>query len=372
MRKRILLLIIMILLCVNIGGCFSYKDINRSIMVTALGIDIDPFDNIVLYAEAFLPARGEQIEVGDERKEVFVSKAKSLFEAARNLSLMSNYNIYFSQCRSVILTEKAAQKGLDNYLDLIARNQGLHLRSYVFITPENLENIMHVNVNEEKFVGIFLSELAQTSGESSRGTKLRIDELFNNRLQGANVNLINIIETKNNNTESRIGIAGLAVMKDDIFLDTLTHEETMAFNFLNNTFKRGTINTGNPEVLDKLVTIEILRSKTKGEIDYDGEKIHLKKTIKADVNVAFVEKSIHITNDGQRYSIKQHSEEYIKAICTKLFEDYKSKDIDIFDIERMMNMKYPKSKIKNYLEITELEVDAEIRIKESSEIFNFQ
>jgi spore germination protein KC len=120
MRRRNLLFII-ILLSFIATGCFNYKDINRSIMVTTLGIDIDPLDNIVLYAEAFLPARGEQIDVGDERKEVFVSKAKSIFEAARNFLLMSNYNIYFSQCRSVILTEKAAKKGLNNYLDLISR-----------------------------------------------------------------------------------------------------------------------------------------------------------------------------------------------------------------------------------------------------------
>jgi spore germination protein KC len=372
MKRIILLLVIIIFVPISTIGCFNYRDINRTIFVTTIAIDIDSFDNCILYVETFIPARGDQVEIGAERKTSFKSEAKSLFEAARNLSLMSNYKFSYSQCRAIIFTPKAAKYGLDNFLDLFARSQTLPLRSFIFITSEDIENFINTSMEEEQYTGIFLSELAQNATESSKGTTLRIDEFLNNRLLGSKVNLINIIELKKDQKASRIQIMGLAVINDDKLTDTLSFQESMAFNFLSNTFEKGTINTTNPEHGDKLVTLEILRNNTKSKLRYDGEKIYVKKIIKSNASFAFSQKSIHITDSEQRNEIKNSSEECIKKICKKLFDDYKEKNIDIFNIEREMKMKYPRVNIKDCMKITELEIEANVDIKGSTEIMNFQ
>ncbi|MBC8062797.1 MAG: hypothetical protein H7Y18_19365 [Clostridiaceae bacterium] len=96
------------------------------------------------------------VDIGKENKNIFVSKAESLFDAARNLSLNSSFSFNYTQCRAVIFTTKAAIFEL----------------------------------------GDFLSELAQNRVLSSKGTVLRIDEFFNNRLLGSKVNLVDIIDLK--------------------------------------------------------------------------------------------------------------------------------------------------------------------------------
>ncbi len=372
MKKAILLLIIISFIPFCTTGCFNYKDVNRTLFVTTIMIDIDSLNNTILYAETFIPSRGNQVEVGVEKKTIFKSKAASLFDAARNLSLKSNYEFNYSQCRAIIFSSKAASYGVDNFLDLFDRSQQLPLRSYIFITPGNMEKIINTKMEEEQYVGIFLAELAQNTTLSSKGTVLRIDEFLNKRFLGSKVNLVNIIELESEQGESRLHITGLAVLKEDKFIDKLNLQESMAYNFMNNTFRKGTISTTNPEHQNKLATIEILKNKTKTNFNFDGQKIYLKKKINSEASFAFTEKSIHITEPKQRYTLEKNSEEYMKKICKKLFSDYKEKDIDIFNIQREFNIRYPKSKIDNCLKITELELDTNVNIKGSNDTKNFQ
>ena len=372
MKRKVALMFITILLSINLLGCFNYKDINRTIFVTAIGIDVDDVDNYTFYVETFIPSRGEQIEVGDEKKTLLKVSSKSIFEAARNLSLMTNYVFSYSQCRGIIFTEKAAEHGLDSFLDLFIRSQSLPLRAYIFITPESIETLISATMDEEKYTGIFLSELAFNSDFSSRGTKIRIDEYLNNRLLGEKVVVANIIELNRVQQKQRISITGLAVVKDDKLESRLDPQESMAFNFFHNTFKQGTISVVNPDHSDSVVTLEVLRSITKSQVNYNGEKIELKVIIKPDAVLAFSEKSVDITNSEKRNEIIKKSEEYIKKICKQLFSNYKEKNIDIFNVKRMMNMKYPRDKVKDCLKITELEVKVDLDLKGSIEIMNFQ
>ena len=44
--------------CFIMSSCFSYRDINRVLFVTALMIDVDDTGKSILYAEAFKGIRG--------------------------------------------------------------------------------------------------------------------------------------------------------------------------------------------------------------------------------------------------------------------------------------------------------------------------
>jgi len=196
MRKRIILIIMILSTSFFTTSCFNYADINRTMFVTSMLINIDNDNNVTLYVENFVPSRGDTLEVGKENKSIQISSGSNLYDAARNLRLNSSFTINYTQCRAIIFTTKAASFGIDNFIDLFDRGQELPQRSYVFITPSDPEKILKVEMKEEKFVGIFLSELAENMVKTPHGTALRIDEFFNNRLLGSKVNVINLIELK--------------------------------------------------------------------------------------------------------------------------------------------------------------------------------
>jgi len=335
-------------------------------------IDIDSSNNIIFYGESFMSSRGETIDVGTEGKSIVIGKGASLFEAARNLKMNSSYDIDYSQCRAIIFTTKAASYGLDNFLDLFDRDQEVPQRSYVYVTSDDPKKILKAEMKEEKFVGIFLSELAKNMTSTSQGVSLRIDEFFNRRLSGSKVNVVNIVDLKKEQAEPRLNIGGLAVIKDDKLVGELTLEEGKAYNFLNNNVKQGTVYSTNPEHIDKHVALNILKTKTKTQLNYDGSVIHLKKKINMSVNLAFAEKSIHIKDQQQRNVIQKGGEEYVKEICENLFSKYQKKNIDIFNLQRDFEMRYPKKKTDNSFQITQLDLDINVIIKGSTITTDFK
>jgi spore germination protein KC len=372
MKKKIILFIVILVTSLSTTGCFDYKDINRTVFITSIMVDIDSLKNPILYAETFIAARGAQLEVGAESKTIFTAREESLFDAARSLSLSTNYTLDYSQCRAVIFSTRAANYGLDNFLDLFERGQELPVRSYVFISPLEPEKLLNIRMEEEQYLGIFLSELVKNTKLSSKGTVVRIDEFFNRRLLGSKVNLVNVIDLKKEQQNPRLSLIGLAAIKDDKMVSKLNLQEGMAYNFLNNTFEQGVINADNPEHIDKITSLEILKSKTKTEIKFDGNKIQLKKKIDARASFGFTEKSVHIRDSKERSLIEESGAENIKKMCEKLFAEYKEKNIDIFNVQREFEMKYPKLKIENCLQLTDLQLEATVNIKGSTNATDFK
>ena len=61
--------------------------------------------------------------------------------------------------------------------------------------------------------------------------------------------------------------------------------------------------------------------------------------------------------------IEVNEEAYINGYVEYLFNKYKEEGLDIFDVERLVEMYYPHENIDNPLSVTELEVNTKINIK---------
>ena len=59
-------------------------------------------------------------------------------------------------------------------------------------------------------------------------------------------------------------------------------------------------------------------------------------------------------------------------MCEDLFSQYKEKNIDIFNIQRELKVKYPKAKIDSCIQIADLELDINVFIKGSTNTTDFQ
>ncbi len=98
-----------------------------------------------------------------------------------------------------------------------------------------------------------------------------------------------------------------------------------------NNISSGTLEITNPCDINKFVTLEIIKSKTKTEISYNDNIVHLKKKIKVKVDFAEAQKNIIFTKENIK-KFRRKSEENIVKACNNLFQKYKGMGIDIFDI----------------------------------------
>ncbi|MBU3159927.1 Ger(x)C family spore germination protein [Clostridium frigoris] len=369
--KKTLVIVCLIISCFNMSACFSYRDINRLLFVTCIIIDVDSDGNPIIYAEAYKGIRGGTPGGLDERI-LFEGKGKTMFEAVRNMNATSSYKLNFTQNKAIIFTQKAAEDGLENYVDFLDRDQELLIRPYIAIYLGDPEKLIKLKIAQEKYIGFFLMHLEENVGSSSRALKLSLNDFYNQRNMGDKANVVPIIDIPKDSAEPRLEINGGAVIKDDKMVSIIKTNEGQGFNFLMNAVASGSLEITNPCDINKFITLEILKSKTKTEINYDGNVIHLKKKINVNVDFAEAQKSIIFTKENST-KIQEQSEKNIVESCNELFSKYKTIGIDIFDITEQFHNKYPKIKIpNNIIKKTELKVEAEVKIMNTGEKKNFQ
>ncbi|MBU3113621.1 Ger(x)C family spore germination protein [Clostridium lacusfryxellense] len=368
--KKIIIIVCLIINCINMSACFSYRDINRVLFVTALMIDVDDMGNPVIYAEAYKGVKGTDPEGTDERI-LFNGKGKTLFEAIRDMNSTSSFKLNYTQNKVVIFTQKAAEFGLENFIDLLARDQELIVRPYIAIYPGNPEELMKLQITQEKYIGFFITELIQNIGSSPRAVVLTLNDFYNERVSGDKTCVITMVDIPKNSLEPKLQINGGAVIQRDKMVTTLESSDGLGYNFLNDSLSSGILEVTNPLDINKFVTLEIEDSKTKTEISYSDNMVHLKKKIKVKVYFAEAQKSIVLTNETIR-KMEAVAEDNIEKACQLLFEKFKSMKIDIFQIKEKFYQKYPKIEIQDIISKTELKVEVDVEIKTAGDDKNFK
>ena len=367
--KKILVISYIIVNCFSMTSCFSYRDINKLLFVTALVIDVDDCNNPIVYAEAFKGIRGAT-PVGTDERILFKGTGKTTFEAIRNMNVTSSYKLNYTQNKAIIFTQKAAEYGVDNFIDFLDRDQELLIRPYISVYLGDPEKLIKLNILQEKYIGFFIMHLIENIGASSRAVKLSLNEFYNQRTMGDKTSVVTIIDIPKDTVEPRLEVNGGAVIKDDKMISILEREEGQGFNFLMDTISGGTLEITNPSDINKFITLEIKKSKTKTEISYDDNIVHLKKKIKVKVDIGEVQKRIILTKENIT-KIQKKSEDNIVEACNNLFQKYKGMGIDIFDISEEFYSKYPKIKIENIIDQTELKVEVEVEIMNTGDVNNF-
>lgn len=352
------------------SSCFSYKDINRVLFITALIIDADSCGNPILYAETFKGVRGGTPQGMDERI-LFKGTGKTVFEAVRNMNSTSSFKLNYTQNKAIIFTQRAAEFGLDNFIDFLDRDQELLIRPYIAVFLGDPEKLMKLNIVQEKYIGSFIVQLIENIGASSRAVKLSLNQFYNQRGMGDRTSVVTIVDITKDSLEPKLQVNGGAVIKEDKMVSILSSDEGQGFNFLMNSISGGTLEITNPCDINKFITLEIIKNKTQTEINYYDNIIHLKKNIKVKVDFGEAQKSIVLTKENIK-KIQERSESNIVKACNNVFAKYKEMGIDIFDITEEFYAKYPKINIEDIINRTELKVEVEVEIMNTGDVKNFQ
>jgi Ger(x)C family germination protein len=369
MKKRILAFVIAI--CLLLSGCFSYKDINKLLIVVTTIIDVDENDNVIIYLEVFKPYRSEQIAGGKGQRLIYKSHGETILEAIRDLNLGTSLKLNFTQNKVLIFTRRAAEKGLNNLIDFLNRDQEFVLRQYMYIYEQDPEELLKTKLPEEEYIGIYLFEIPINQAASAKRYVTRIDDYLNNRLIGNRVDILTVLFLSKDHLDSKIRLQSSAVLKDDKLVGEMSFDETAIHNLMSHTLKTGTLLVHGKN--DNIMTLEIVSSKEKAELTYDGNKVKLIKNIKIKTTFASTQKQIKLNDPEFRNEVIKTMEENVRNKCINHFESWKEKGIDIFGIKEKFDILYPDEKlsVKDIIEITDLEVNVKATLEGSSDVTDF-
>lgn len=336
--KKIIIAII-IAPSVIFAGC-GYRDINNLSLVIATYVDYDESNNnAIVYIEAFKPLRSSSTQAESDTKIYLKGTGKTISGALNNISLSSDYKLDFSQNKIIIYSKKLAQHGFDNFVDRFDRRQDFPYTAYIAIYDGESNTLFATDIKQEKYMSIFLRHLFMNANLNYSGFVTDIHQFFNRRFIGNHINVLPIILTNIQSGSTGMTINKYAVIKNYKLIGELSREEAFTLNLLTANKKIGYIETTNPVSSDTYITLNISKKNLKTNIQYDDNKIRVKKEITIHTSLWEVQGGLNLTKQNIK-QIECNAEAEITEKAMKLFEDYKKNNIDILNVTDEFNRKY--------------------------------
>lgn len=361
-KNLLFILLTIILLPLLLTGCFNYHDINKVTFPTSVIFDINDLGECIIYLDCIKPYRSTNDSSDKGRRIIYKGEGRSAMEALEDINRASSYKLDYSQTRAYIFTEKASRNGIKKFLDLINNNSEFQVKPSAFVYYGDVDDLLNTVSADEEYLGLFLNDLVGKEKYNSKSVKSNINYYLSNILMGGNTSLLTSIELKENALDKKIEIDGASIFKDNILIEKINIENSLMYNILMGSAKTGILEATNPNSKSDFISLEIIDSNVKDDLSYEDGVIKLIKNIKVDVSVAEIQGNLIVDSTALDY-IRYNEEEYINGYVKYIFNKYKEKNLDIFNVERLAEMYFPRKDIKEALSKTEIEVKTKLNIK---------
>ncbi|KOY81637.1 Ger(x)C family spore germination protein [Lysinibacillus macroides] len=290
--KGIGLLCILTLL---LSGCWSKRELNELAIVVALGID-KVEDHYEITVQIVDPSEISVRQVSTQRAPVITyhAQGETIFEAIRKMTTVAARKPYFSHLQVVVLGEDLAKEGIDESLDLIARDHEFRNDFDVIMSYEaTAKEVLNILTPIEKIpankmvnslrtsekawgstIAVNIDELVDMLHKEERGAILTAIEIHGDRKLG--MDQTNVQRVK---TSAWLQYAGLAVFKDNQFVGLLSEEDSKSISFLNDTIKSTVERIACPEKGTLSMEITQSHTKIKGTFERGAPKIDVQINI---------------------------------------------------------------------------------------------
>ena len=243
MKKHIKIFICLLISMLLLVGCWDMVEIDRRLFVGLVGIDVSDEPNKYTFHFSIPIAReiigGESGGGGGGGQSIGLlsTEAYSLIDAAKNLALRINRDIYFEHMRIVVIGEDVARDYLKDILNPFARQTEFNRRSRIAICEGKAEKVMKVEPWSEKLKAEYMESLFATRAMTGKFIEMDLGDFF----RSINTENGNTLVSKITPNGTEVNIGGAGVIKDFKFIGWLNEEETQGVNFFLGKIRGGDI-----------------------------------------------------------------------------------------------------------------------------------
>ncbi len=341
--KRILMLIICMLL---LGGCQSYKELDRMQIVSGLYLDTTSESELRLTAETV------SFEGGKEQPRIYDAQGQGIRECLTRMMTECPNELYLSHMEVIAISEEFAKNHLNELVEHILRDNSIRFATpIVIVKGETASDILPTD-DKKEIISYNLSNLLENSENTGRSVRregyVTIRELFD----VGETTVLPVLEKKN----ETLTASGCAVVGDGNVL-FLSEEETMFLNILSNGFTKGSIGLeidGRPlsVIIKKCDTSVTADTSQIGRVQYKAKTKFTMETAK------------EALEDNEKNAINT----YIRNGVYELYSKLTSNDLDALGVMRRLKAVHPEA-FRNLTEDkfsdSELIFETEMRIGEA-------
>lgn len=240
-RKRFLPFLLILLVSIILTGCWDLKDINRRVMVVALGLDLaertetenyEYISMVKLTAQVAIPEKlsggaGQPLTTGAEAVWNVSAIGRNVSMCYVNLQQRLQNELFLGHTRVLVISEDLAREGLSRYMNFFRNNPEFRRLSYLLISENKAEDLLNTFPKTVNVQAIYLMNLIEDEIQRQTMPDLPFIEIA---IRGvtSGVDPIAVLISSDKET-GIIKYSGLAVFRGDRMVGKLDVEETWSY-----------------------------------------------------------------------------------------------------------------------------------------------
>lgn len=364
MRKKISLIFLILILTILISSCAGNTgaiQIDEFGIVTAMAIDIEGEDIIVTSQIVSQTSNMNKGDMGHlDNKPTFIqSNGKTVFDALQNATLIYDGELFLSHNSLLVFSEELAKRGIGDIINFFAYDIGIRETANMLVAKgsKGYEVFGLPEISDD-----YIQKIIKNIGLTAKTRSITLTEYFRYYFdQGTPI--LGVVEKKEkmeidqekkkeSPTKAVLNFEGGAPFFKDKLVGYYSPDEMIGFNFIVNEIQDNLIVFKTPQYLDeeskfystegKYTTVEIIKSKTKLDMELIDGKIHLNIDINMRGSLAEETRGLNVAHiavkEGIEKACSAQIEDYVKMAMEKAQNEFK---LDTFSIDAAFHRQHP-------------------------------
>lgn len=269
-------------------GCYSKTEIEQTAFVLAIGLDRGREKPLRLVAQIAVPPAiaGESGGGGQLEAVLLSAEGRTVSEAILELSKVTPSKLFWGHADIIVMTADFVEHGLVRKTDIFLREREFRPGAFVFITHDELEDVLAVKYPAQPGNAAYVQQLADLTSTHSTSPQAFIAELGILISVGTGAMLIPIITVDESAASSGVDkplktlrLSGSGVVNGDGLLAELTAVETRGVLWAIGKVRETIITLEDPGDLTGSLGIRVFRSWSHISIEIDHQRIEDSKVL---------------------------------------------------------------------------------------------
>ena len=350
MKKIIISLIILF----SLTGCFNYKELNDYAIVTGVAIDKNKGKYEVSALISNAPKTSNDNSSIESQIVVYSGSGESIYEAFKNVGLISPKELYLNSFSVLIISEEVAKDGLKNAIDFFLRYSSSRNKFSVIISKDDkAKDILKITTHLANFPsqGI-IDNLNSTSNLQGSITNMNFDELVSKILRSGIEPVINSIKiegdvkkgssTENLETSSPkayVKLGGFAIFKNDKLVDWADKDESLGINMINNEISESYLTV---DYDDGYVVVDTTSFSSDVKVSVKNNKPIIDINLSGEAKIYEIKGDINLKKESLMKELEDKYNKLIKEKVKKAINLAVKNKTDIFGFGLKFYQNYPK------------------------------
>lgn len=294
-------LALLLLLVVQLSGCWSRREINQLGFVGSVAIDAVEDSELLevtaqlIRPEALTSGAGAGSSGGGSKERVWLVSAKgtTVSDAISELNTISSDYLFFGQQTSIIIGEEAAKRGVKQLLDVFDRMPQLRRTIWVAVTPGRAKTILEANPSLVGVPSLTIEGLFRYRRENSVAYPSNLNEMLlalSSRSSSPFAARLTAVSNEGKQEENgqEIKLEGGAVFKGERLVGWFDGLETRGLLWITEKFKHTTLTIAKEDELEekeKYISFYLLSGKRKIHTELKDQKLSVQIKITCQGNL---------------------------------------------------------------------------------------